>query len=702
MQSHHDGLETHFGFHWHAPVVMVSSLLVGTGLAAGHHAFYSSLTGSAVSSNPINVVGWTTTQQQINIAIGTAFAFLVKASLILACSTAYMQLLFRAINRKSFKLSTLDNWFGGLNDLWSLGCLASYWRYPLVTLVALTCWLLPIAAIISPASLSVVFDQVHPSPVLNVIVPQPALDSMAFGTFYDLPDDNGSQRFSQMGPNNEVSRIAYAAAAAGNILSIDPPGVNATWNLDLDAPRFSCSPLEADVLRDVKSNLIDVFNNYTANGTWPHITNIMFSYLSWAAYANDTSPMPFKWRSATNGWTLQEGSTPYFLGVGVDLFLTIVPRAELSFLRGDENLADRPLNLSAVRKGDRAIAEDKAILIDWYFDTATTLRCRAIPTTYRLNFEYGGAHDQHVRIESATDAVEPDWNSTVFYTNGHSDQLSIFTDNERDTKNITSLAARALRLSSYSAIQQAMMNLLLGAGNSDSKAQGKARMMTDRGVMWTSQTQVFGTVLGSSTIEMHALGQGLSNGYNMTLNDSGTALDQAVSLLPSIPDRPRRPFKDALEELFFNITISMASSSMLTYNSTSPLAPTSTDVTLKIFTNVYSYGSDKLWLAYGIAIGVTTLNVLVGLWAIVQTGASFTANFSTIVRVAKNAVIEADMRETRLPGRDPLPKRLAKAEIQLLEGEGLLGMKRHESEESIQQVHVVGYAPPRLDSLGWR
>lgn len=697
MKPHHDGSSSHFGFHWRAPVLMVASLLVGAALAIGHHAFYASLAGTAVSSDPIKVVGWTTTQQQINIAIGTAFAFVVKASLILACSTAYMQLLFQAINRKSFKLSTLDNWFGGLNNIWSFGCLTSYWRYPLLSLVALTCWLLPIAAIISPASLSVVFDQVHPSPMLSVAVPQPALDSMAFATYSDLSDDNGSQRFSQQGPNNEVSRIAYAAAAGGNILPIDPPGTNATWKLEFTSLRFACGSLEADVLSDVKSNLMEVFNNYTSNGTWAEWTDIMFSYLSWSAYANDTSPMPFKMLSATNGWVLQDGSVPYFLGVGVDLFVAIVPRAELSFLQGE---GDPALNLSDVREGAQAIAEDKNTLMEWYFDTATTLRCKAIPTTYHLNFTYSGSQDQHIEIVSATDAVEPNFNSTLFYTNADSDQLAIFVNNQVDAENITSLASHALRLSSYASIQQATMDLLLGAANSDGWAQGEARIFPDQGATWSSQTQVFSTILGSSTKEMHALGQGLSTGYNLTLKQSGLAFDQAVSLLPNTPAQPLRPFQAALEELFFNITVSMASSEMLTYNSTSPLAPPPSNVTLNLFGNVYSYGADKLWLAYGIAIGVTLLNVLVGLWVMVQTGASFTDNFSTVVRVAKNAAIEEDMQESHLPGKDPLPKRLAKAEIRLREGEGLLGTKHHGSVESIH--HVIGYAPARVDSIGWK
>lgn len=107
-------------------------------------------------------------------------------------------------------------------------------------------WLLPIAAIISPASLSVVFDKVHPSPVLPVAVPQPAFDSMAFTLFNVIPRDLGSQGWGREGPTNEVSRVAHAVAAGGDILSINSPGANATWELELSSLRFVCKYSEGE------------------------------------------------------------------------------------------------------------------------------------------------------------------------------------------------------------------------------------------------------------------------------------------------------------------------------------------------------------------------------------------------------------------------------------------------------------------------
>lgn len=706
MNSPRDGHAFASISQWHAPVVMVVSLLIGTALATGHHAFYASLAGSPVSSDPIRVVGWTTTQQQINIALGTAFAFVVKASLILACSTVYMQLLFRAINRKSFKLSTLDNWFSGLNDLWSLGCLASYWRYPLLTLVAFTCWLLPIAAIISPASLSVVFDQVSPPPMQSVIVPQPAIDSMALAS-YDFKTLNDVQRISYGGPSDEVTRIAYAAAAAGRVLSIEPPGANASWVLEFTAPRYDCRDMEPEVVDLLMHNLIDLFNDLTSNnatpiGSWYEQTIIMFNYLSWSTIANDSSPVPFKQTTSTTSWVLQIQEGSYFKETGVDLFVAIVPRSHTVGSAVRE--ADFPLDFRSPREGEQAIAEDKLTLMKWFFETATLTRCKPVPTTYQVNFSYSGSQDQHIQVLSAADAVDFHTYHSLLSANVSKEGTLVFQgDTETGAQNITSWASTIFRLGSYAALQAATNALILGASNSGS-SKGHAYISQNefRRADMSWSTQVFSTML-ATTEEMQPLNEGVSTAYNITLQESGPAFDQAQSLLPNTANRSATQFNRVLEEMFFNITLSMASSKALTYNETSPLAPPRTDVIYHVFGNVYSYGSDKLWLAYGTAIGVTLLNVLVGLWAIVQTGASFTGNFSTIVRVAKNAVIEEDMREDRLPGRDPLPKRLAKAEIRLVEGEGLLGSKHSDSQESIQHIHhVIGYAPPRSDSRGWK
>lgn len=77
-----------------------------------------------------------------------------------------------------------------------------------------------------------------------------------------------------------------------------------------------------------------------------------------------------------------------------------------------------------------------------------------------------------------------------------------------------------------------------------------------------------------------------------------------------------------------------------------------------------------MWLAYGIALGVSLLNLTFGLWAILSVGGSFSADFSSVARIARNSNIDADLRED-MAGVDPLPKYMAMATLRLNQDEQL-------------------------------
>ncbi|KAF2216256.1 hypothetical protein CERZMDRAFT_81396 [Cercospora zeae-maydis SCOH1-5] len=715
-----------------APIVMLSSLVVGVAFAVGHHAFYASLAGTLVSSDPIKLGGWTTTQQQINVAIGTALAFGVKASLILACSTAYMQLVFGAINTGTFKLSHLDNWFGGLNDFWSLLCVVICWRYPLLTLVALTCWLLPLAAIISPASLSVVFDRINPSPSRDALAPQPAFDSMSLAKYYFRQNDAGTF-MAYTGPSEEVSRIAIASATQGVILPIEPAGTNATWQDTIVAPRLACEDTDLDIQRDIRDNLIDFYKNITNNSDWFDWTTIMFDYLAWSAYSDDLVPTPFK-NDINNGWRLQDAlngaaRVPYGNGKATDVFFAILPRAAWELPPSKHGFSLKGLEDSSTDPDVKA--EHQRLLMEWYWEGSTMLHCRLLPTIYTLNFTYDGPNQaQHIHVLDMKNSVGVGYNRTNLQASGphytfvsqdpspatvlagapvaatrssslparfstavagapvaatRSSSLPasaimarstvpdlplrLKSDSEENVNasNITQLAQHALRISSWGSIQQAAMALFLGASKSLNGTPGRAFIPNGFGGQIGSmsfETRAFTTALSESR-ELGQLAHPPPTASNITNTTSGLAFEQAASLLPNVTQHVARPLKTVIEEMFLNITLSMASNKDQQYKPDSPLAPPSVRITEVLYGNVYSYSVDKLWLAYGIAIGISLLNLLVGFSSLLRTRASFTDNFSTMVRIARNADIETDMYEERLPGKDPLPKHMAHAELRL-------------------------------------
>lgn len=140
----------HRNVPWQAPASIVFSLITGTLLATGYHLFYSSLEGTQASSHYHNVLGLDLSTQQINVAIGTAFAILSKAVLITVVSSAYLQLLWRRLMRgmRRTTLHDLDVAFSGLNTITALFKVRVWRRYSLLFGLAIAAWYIGFVAAI--------------------------------------------------------------------------------------------------------------------------------------------------------------------------------------------------------------------------------------------------------------------------------------------------------------------------------------------------------------------------------------------------------------------------------------------------------------------------------------------------------------------------------------------------------------------------
>ncbi|KAH0337701.1 hypothetical protein KCU81_g7992, partial [Aureobasidium melanogenum] len=129
---------------------MVAAFLVGCMLSLGHHLFYSSLAGTNTPTGYYHAIaGNKISKQELNTAIGTTFAFLVKAMLALAVSTAYVQAFWHSAkaSKRGQRLSTLETTF------------------PILVIIA---WSAPIASIVTPATLSVQYIAVQQSKLTPV------------------------------------------------------------------------------------------------------------------------------------------------------------------------------------------------------------------------------------------------------------------------------------------------------------------------------------------------------------------------------------------------------------------------------------------------------------------------------------------------------------------------------------------------------
>ena len=133
----------HVGVHWWTPSVMFLSLIFGVLFALGHHLFYNSLVNKPTGH--YTIMGTRHPGQQLNIAIGTAFAFLVKAAFVLAVSTAYYQAFWKMAKQdskieKAPTLGRLDAAFSGTTNVISLFNAPMWCRYPLLFFIAASVW----------------------------------------------------------------------------------------------------------------------------------------------------------------------------------------------------------------------------------------------------------------------------------------------------------------------------------------------------------------------------------------------------------------------------------------------------------------------------------------------------------------------------------------------------------------------------------
>jgi len=118
-------------------------------------------------------------------------------------------------------------------------------------------------------------------------------------------------------------------------------------------------------------------------------------------------------------------------------------------------------------------------------------------------------------------------------------------------------------------------------------------------------------------------------------------------------------------------------------------------VTQPAFHVVYAYSVWKLWLAYGIAILVSALAVIVGMTVIWLHGASHSNNFSAIFRTARGAQLSVKIENEDLNGQDPLPKYLEEATVATRDDATLVMYKPLGGAETTSAVSYKGLRASR-------
>ncbi len=128
--------------HWQAPTTVLLALIAGVLFAVGHHIFYNSLNGKPAPNDNYNILGSHVSTQQVNIAGGTALAFLVQACLVTAIGAAYAQMFWRAMLHRTpeVTLESLDTTYSAVSNIHWMLKVWIWYRYPALFSLASIYW----------------------------------------------------------------------------------------------------------------------------------------------------------------------------------------------------------------------------------------------------------------------------------------------------------------------------------------------------------------------------------------------------------------------------------------------------------------------------------------------------------------------------------------------------------------------------------
>ncbi|OQV00592.1 hypothetical protein CLAIMM_06069 [Cladophialophora immunda] len=218
---------------WRGPIVMFLCFLGAVTFAVGHHVLNLKLQGRAVAEVSVD-------QQWVSRA-GNALAYLVKVLLVLADGIAYFQCVWHHARGRPTKLSQFDSMFGALDNVLEFRHLSFWFRRPLLLLGVVVVWLIPLAAIITPGTISVVSaSETEPT---TITVQQREYGKTSYGAAVEA--DNGTVFYG--GARSYLKGPTLAMLAETEILSVGTFPTNLTWSMGFFGPAISCSTAGAEV-----------------------------------------------------------------------------------------------------------------------------------------------------------------------------------------------------------------------------------------------------------------------------------------------------------------------------------------------------------------------------------------------------------------------------------------------------------------------
>ncbi|KAI1368856.1 hypothetical protein F5Y08DRAFT_353440 [Xylaria arbuscula] len=591
--------------------IMLSSMLTAVLIAIGHHLFYQHLMGQELPDSIY--VTWGDSiklaEQQLNFAAGTLLALLVKAFIGIAVSTAHEQHVWKVIRSQPTAIATIDGLFLAKSNILDLFDLRLWRRGTLSMLLALVFWILPVAFLVPPASLTI--HQIASPDTHLQRVPRIDFKSTNFASIdiasIPSPENSGhnsseeevspmtrfTTEYNYAGPQDEVQRVVLASLTASQVLPIPPPHPNSTWTLNFHAPALSCDQVSGTLYQEIWENIFDATFAESPSE---------FGYFSWVAVSqSNNGSLPFQYISDDASYHLHSYQTNPTIQ---QLFFALLPIV-----------------------GSIEIAQ-----------------CSLCNATYTVDFNYVNGIQDIRPVVSITHN-----NLTLPGTTGPNPFLAMFPNGSAvpflENAIPSSYNTSLMEAYSFAAIMESFAHAFVGTISRYATVFGNTSQVISTALLRTKQFNSLNAALHGQTSSFQGLEPRDWNGLSVTQAGNFTA-----------------DWLDTIERLFQNATISLMGSEVLRPNYSSPYAPPDTLVTITTIKNVYNYSNSIFGGSYGAALGIALLAIAVALFS-VGNGASYSTKFSTILRVAHILSFSSPLEDEDVSGKDPTPDRVGKITV---------------------------------------
>ncbi|KAL6851589.1 hypothetical protein J3F83DRAFT_639917 [Trichoderma novae-zelandiae] len=233
---------------WRFPVLVTSLFVAGTLIAIGHHIFYQTLENTPVKSS---------SQQVWAIRIGSGLAFLNKTCLTAVMGMVATQQIWFTVRRRVITLSGIDSMFKLMNDPTAVFSRDLVTRAKTLVLLASLSWLIPLIAVVTPATLSVRTSM--ESSVISAVVPAVDFNDHSY---WALRMDGVWE------PSGDLQRLFTATYSSVSYLPIEAPFPNSSYEVSFWATTLKCSSLDDFVAQQETLHWLDYPGEEAARIDW--------------------------------------------------------------------------------------------------------------------------------------------------------------------------------------------------------------------------------------------------------------------------------------------------------------------------------------------------------------------------------------------------------------------------------------------------